>query len=132
MPLSRRPQSCAVIVSGVVRTVMLVMPFSSSPSDMKKKDKNIKTVDNCLPLETTNSSDPEFDLRDMWDTWDGQFEFVGNSYRSDVADSCDLLKLPKIARNHHHTPPVYASFADAQKVKECLLCFFLVFGTFSS
>lgn len=127
MPLSRRPQSCAVVVSSVVRTVMLVMPFSLSPSNMKKKDKDLKTADNCLPLETVNP-DPEFDLRDMWDTWDGQFEFVGNSYRSDVADRCDLLKLPKIARNHHHTSPVYASFADAQKVKRFLL-FFFFFGT---
>lgn len=93
---------------------------------MKKKDKDIKMVDNRSSLETMVSPDPEFDLRDMWDTWDGQFEFVGNSYRSDAADRCDLLQLPKITRNHHHTPPSYASFADPQKVKK-KICSFLWF-----
>lgn len=75
--------------------------MQSKKSEGTKKSNN----DPCAAEETAGGADiAEFDLRDMWDTWDGQFEFVGNAYRDAAADG-ELLDLPKIRKpQHHHVP----------------------------
>jgi len=85
----------------------------------KEKDNVVSNVHNHCS-ETTVSPDLEFDLRDMWDTWDGQFEFVGNAYRDAAAES-DLLELPKIRKHHPHSSP---ALSDGQKVKFRLVRFY--------